>query len=587
MSTESKEQKAAGVGIPDIPIEDLLEDEQGLQIGDYALALAEFIKRTETPMTIGLQGDWGSGKTSLMNLISARLDRLPKVWVNTWKYSQTDAGQALSIAVFMAIIHKLSQEYETRTSKEKRREFMGGIAKALVNMGGKFAQANIGVNIAEALAGGGIDEIDEVFERYEALEKLKEKLSALVNKIVETSINEGDRIIVFIDDLDRVPPERAVEILEILKVFLDIKGLVFVLACDYEVILQGLRSKGELAGEEVSGRSFFDKIIQVPFQMPSAPPEKLGVYIGTLLRRVGAVQLREEDVSRMVSVLERTTGTNPRTIKRLINIVNLLLLVLDSDKHKWDDDVANKAAIVFTLVALQNAYPAIYTYLSRRTGNELFSEFSEELLSTEPLLKQALDGKDIDTTRLNEVLTILRGLVDGDSELLLKFIRVSDIAVVQEKTVTAPGSGPTRFAKKYIEKQPEELRAIIYSVIAGLPRSVTYHGSRTGTEFMTARQSEHTDFEVHIKFKPEEHAVDIIFSADETETLSGDDSGPKYLDKLISMGCPEIKATYADWKEDDDDEYINCRLTNESSGESISAVRSTVRWFLVEAPKLP
>ena len=91
----------------------------------------------------------------------------------------------------------------------------------------------------------------------------------------------------FVDDLDRVAPERAVEILEVLKIFLDIPGLVFMLACDYEVIVTGLAAKGGL-GEDASGRSFFDKIIQVPFQMPPVGGDKLAIYTKTLLDRVGA-----------------------------------------------------------------------------------------------------------------------------------------------------------------------------------------------------------------------------------------------------------------------------------------------------------
>jgi predicted KAP-like P-loop ATPase len=56
-------------GLKDIPLESFNDD--ALEIGDYAKSLSDFIQQCETPLTIALQGDWGSGKTSLMNLIKS------------------------------------------------------------------------------------------------------------------------------------------------------------------------------------------------------------------------------------------------------------------------------------------------------------------------------------------------------------------------------------------------------------------------------------------------------------------------------------------------------------------------------------
>ena len=72
---------------------------------------------------------------------------------------------------------------------------------------------------------------------------------------------------VYVDDLDRIDPEDAVSILELLKNIFNIKDCVFVLAIDYQVVVKGLKEKfGEPTPEnEWEFRSFFDKIIQLPF----------------------------------------------------------------------------------------------------------------------------------------------------------------------------------------------------------------------------------------------------------------------------------------------------------------------------------
>ena len=61
-------------GVIDEPVNYLKEENDKLGINDYAKALTNFIENTETPMTIGIQGEWGSGKTSLMNLLWKELE---------------------------------------------------------------------------------------------------------------------------------------------------------------------------------------------------------------------------------------------------------------------------------------------------------------------------------------------------------------------------------------------------------------------------------------------------------------------------------------------------------------------------------
>ena len=104
---------------------------------------------------------------------------------------------------------------------------------------------------------------------------------------METIEKDGSptkRFVIFVDDLDRLEPTTAVQILELLKNVFDVPHTVFVLAIDYQVVVKGLKSKfGEPTEEnEWEFRAFFDKIIQVPFLMPMAK-YKLGNYIARLL----------------------------------------------------------------------------------------------------------------------------------------------------------------------------------------------------------------------------------------------------------------------------------------------------------------
>lgn len=147
----------------------------------------------------------------------------------------------------------------------------------------------------------------------QVINDLKERFQQADNAKLEES--GKDRLVIFIDDLDRLHPRKAVELLEILKLFLDCDRCVFVLAIDYEVVSQGVKQKyGELIGEE-KGRSFFDKIIQVPFKMPVAQYD-IQNYVMRTMGEVG-VQIEEKEINTYVRLIQASVGCNPRAMKRL------------------------------------------------------------------------------------------------------------------------------------------------------------------------------------------------------------------------------------------------------------------------------
>ena len=253
-------------GFTDKPTSTLNEDAFGVQ--QYITGLNDFIMECYTPMTIAIQGDWGSGKTSMMNMIREQLgDRVITTWFNTWQYSQFNMGDALAVSFLSRLIADLETEQDQKTNN---------IKKALKTIS-RFAKT-AGVIAADTFVGGkAADTIENGFSALseqtetdmpQAINELKDQFQTAVNNKIQQS--GKDRLVIFIDDLDRLHPGKAVELLEVLKLFLDCDNCGFVLAIDYAVVSQGVKQKyGELIGEE-KGKSFFDKIIQVPLKMPVA-----------------------------------------------------------------------------------------------------------------------------------------------------------------------------------------------------------------------------------------------------------------------------------------------------------------------------
>lgn len=103
----------------------------------YERGLEEFLRSASTPITIALQGEWGSGKTSLMNVLRDELcgtsnndGEYFSVWINTWEYSlMRNSNEAL-----LQILFKMASEVVT-LSKTEREEALENVKKSLMGFG--------------------------------------------------------------------------------------------------------------------------------------------------------------------------------------------------------------------------------------------------------------------------------------------------------------------------------------------------------------------------------------------------------------------------------------------------------------------
>ena len=206
--------------------------------------------------------------------------------------------------------------------------------------------------------------MDSIFSsEANTIKELRKQLHSLVEEIKELESNPYQRVVVYVDDLDRIDPEDAVSILELLKNIFNIKDCVFVLAIDYQVVVKGLKEKfGEPTPEnEWEFRSFFDKIIQLPFSMPMGSYD-IGKYVLSLLDDINYYESDNDqlDEDLIESLVTLSIGTNPRSIKRLINSLSLIKILNDTKNESSSGDgsvIDNKdvATVMLAMVCLQIA----------------------------------------------------------------------------------------------------------------------------------------------------------------------------------------------------------------------------------------
>lgn len=339
------------------------------KIDEYILGLSNFISGCETPLTLAIQGDWGTGKTSIMYQVEEKLKeksfnnskgKIKTIFFNTWQYSQFDMDKNLAVMLITDLIDEL--EVTDVKKIENLKKSLAVITKSMEYLKLDFGLLNI-EKINNQLLKFISDE-----EKSNNLKNLKQNLQNMIDESVKE--NNYEKIVIFIDDLDRLFPQKAIEFLEILKLFLDCRNCVFVLAIDYNVVLRGTKNKYGDDLDNEKGKAFFEKIIQVPFTVPVANYH-MENFVNVSLQKINFYF--DNDVTKNITQLIRDSiGNNPRSINRLFNSVSLLMHIINPNNELDNDD----KLLIISTVCFQLRFYEAYDYLLTSYNNS--PEDSEE-----------------------------------------------------------------------------------------------------------------------------------------------------------------------------------------------------------------
>ena len=226
------------------------------------------------PLTLGIFGAWGSGKTSLMRMLEQRISvsggKTKTLWFNAWRYEGREEAQS---ALIHAIIAKLSEDKglvdEMRDVVKRLKE--GASVLKLAKFIGKTA-LTMTPNISEF--------IDCFREESEKIAATMEQFDKDFKELLEKA--KVGRIVVFIDDLDRCSSAKVIETFETIKLFLNTPECTFVIGADSAKIEQAV---GEVynVSDAKRQKDYLEKIVQIPFNIPEQKLQDIACYVGMLI----------------------------------------------------------------------------------------------------------------------------------------------------------------------------------------------------------------------------------------------------------------------------------------------------------------
>ncbi|MCF8459607.1 MAG: KAP family NTPase [Flavobacteriales bacterium] len=268
------------------------------------------------PTTIGVFGDWGSGKSSILKIVHDELvsdnpdilkDDTLVLYFNGWVFEGYDDAKA---AILESIV-KAFDDHKTlgHKVKDETTKLLKSVQwMRLLGLGFK----NIALPVASAYATGGLSLLGDMAQKMGAdkfLEKVQgsdseEFLKSIIKKEeddVSTLVREFrnefkslldkssiKRLVIIIDDLDRCAPDRIIENLEAIKLFLNVEKTAFVIGADPRVVRHAIeyRYKTDNRVDNENTRivdDYLEKLIQIPYYLPKLSEPEVETYMSMLI----------------------------------------------------------------------------------------------------------------------------------------------------------------------------------------------------------------------------------------------------------------------------------------------------------------
>jgi len=261
LAREQESRRAKAAGHPerrgDEPIASFADDR--LDRADFARALAEDVRRAprQSGFVMALNGAWGEGKTSVLNLVAADLraeNEAEIVHFNPWLFSGTEQ-----------LVEHFFEEL-TGQLRETNSRRLEEVSAALETYGRIVKPLRVLPIVGGMLAGSG----DLAAEASAAIAGERGTVRARAGRLRGELADLDRPIVVMVDDLDRLRPAEIIEVMRLVRLVGDFPNLVYLLAFDRPRVEDAL---GE--GDSERGRAYLEKIVQIAHDLPPLRDEAL------------------------------------------------------------------------------------------------------------------------------------------------------------------------------------------------------------------------------------------------------------------------------------------------------------------------
>lgn len=345
----------------------------------FSNRLSEIIKKykSDSSITIGLYGKWGEGKSSVLNFVKAKLDEektIRTVHFNPWRYV---SEQEIIIGYFQLLAKTI--DVNLKSGKEKVGDLLT-----------KYAEFASGLNpfLFGVKAEGIAKKLGKIMSSA--------KLDDLKNRLNDILLKLDYRIVVLVDDIDRLENTEIQKIFKLVKLTADFSNVMYVLAFDRDLVADAL-SENIGSRDREDGYQYLEKIIQVPIHLPKLSSVSLQEFFFTALSDVLndlEIEPNKSELSNYTSYFNKAAMPmlkNPRLAIRYSNIVRFKLPLVYGEINTVDFLLLQIVKVFYpkTYLLLENE-PELFV-LDGNTPTSTFVNINTPRVSNVDLLNDNLN----------------------------------------------------------------------------------------------------------------------------------------------------------------------------------------------------
>ena len=337
------------------------EDKLGFREVAKRIAMSLVDRASEDGLVVGVEGSWGSGKSSLLFLIEDELGRLPKpqrptvISFRPWLIGNRDA---LIAGLFGELARELEQVANNdvdatwvSTAKAKEavvalRSFMGALGQfgSAIEVAGDASGIGPVKYLGKFVKVGG-----ELFTKKPAAPQL----SVLKDKLVNSLRELGHRFVITVDDVDRLEPQEVLEVLRLVRSVVDLPNVIYLLCYDEKTLAHSIQT----AAMVESGQSYLEKIVQMTVMVPAPEPFKLRQWFTDDLNLIASAK-NEDELTRLKLVIDSEGGRQLRTPRAVVR-------TLDAIRFLWPQmrNIGADLADLVWLEFIKDGNPSLYRWI--------------------------------------------------------------------------------------------------------------------------------------------------------------------------------------------------------------------------------
>ncbi|WP_396152630.1 P-loop NTPase fold protein [Flavobacterium sp.] len=340
------------------------------------------------PLTIGIYGKWGDGKTSFSNLIKHEIEHFEDINkkeylvydFNPWRYSTEDE-------ILFDFFDGLKKQFyvKDKSKLQVAGEFLQKYSKYLkaVKISAtvglpKFLNSKIEFMPDKILEALGEDLKGEEI----TIEILRDKVNAEIDK-------SNYKILIFIDDIDRLDDNEIYTLFKLVKLNANFNNFIFILNFDEEQVGKALKKKS--GGEVEDGKKYLEKIISIPIHIPKIEKSYLERYfrnqLAIILNNLDLKIDIQQDINSRID-FNNYEFKNPRQIKRVLNSFFISAFALNNEVNLID--LFSIEYIKITNVSLYTTLKGISPSIEQDSLSKLFEDNKEDGFNK--LIEKTLQG---------------------------------------------------------------------------------------------------------------------------------------------------------------------------------------------------